>query len=66
VVATGQQRSAAIHRGGNASFSEWRRTPALHDGGASWEGFAIEEVLRVTGDRDAWIWSTQGVPSWSC
>jgi hypothetical protein len=28
--------------------------------GASWEGFAIEEVLRVTGDRDAWFWNTQG------
>ena len=27
--------------------------------GASWEGFAMEEVLRVTGDREAYFWSTQ-------
>ena len=26
--------------------------------GASWEGFALEEVLRVTGDRDAYFWAT--------
>jgi hypothetical protein len=28
--------------------------------GASWEGFALEEVLRVTGDREAYFWNTQG------
>lgn len=27
--------------------------------GASWEGFVIEEILRVTGDRQAYFWSTQ-------
>ncbi|HEX6813973.1 MAG TPA: ATP-binding protein [Planctomycetota bacterium] len=27
--------------------------------GASWEGLALEEVLRLTGDRDAYFWSTQ-------
>jgi len=27
--------------------------------GASWEGFALEEVLRVTGDREAYFWNTQ-------
>jgi predicted AAA+ superfamily ATPase len=28
--------------------------------GASWEGFALEQVLQVTGDRDAYFWNTQG------
>jgi hypothetical protein len=28
--------------------------------GASWEGFALEEVLRGTGDREAYFWNTQG------
>jgi hypothetical protein len=28
--------------------------------GASWEGFALEQVLHVTGDREAYFWSTQG------
>jgi predicted AAA+ superfamily ATPase len=28
--------------------------------GASWEGFALEQVLRMTGDRDAYFWATQG------
>lgn len=27
--------------------------------GASWEGFALEQVLRLTGTRDAYFWSTQ-------
>jgi predicted AAA+ superfamily ATPase len=26
--------------------------------GASWEGFALEQVLSVTGDRDAYFWAT--------
>ncbi len=26
--------------------------------GASWEGFALEQVLRHTGDRDAYFWAT--------
>jgi predicted AAA+ superfamily ATPase len=29
--------------------------------GASWEGFVIEEILRITGDREAWFWATQGL-----
>ena len=37
------------------SFAALERHPKL---GASWEGFALEEVLRVTGDRDAYFWST--------
>ncbi len=28
--------------------------------GASWEGFALEQILSVTGDRDAYFWSTHG------
>jgi predicted AAA+ superfamily ATPase len=28
--------------------------------GASWEGFALEEVLRWVGDRDAYFWGTHG------
>ena len=27
--------------------------------GASWEGFALEQVLRLRGTRDAYFWSTQ-------
>ncbi len=29
--------------------------------GASWEGFALDQVLRITGDRAAYFWHTQGV-----
>jgi len=42
---------------GIASFAALEAHPKL---GASWEGFALEEVLRVTGDRDAYFWNTQG------
>ena len=28
--------------------------------GASWEGFAMEQILRVTRQRDAYFWATQG------
>jgi uncharacterized protein len=28
--------------------------------GASWEGFAMEQVLQITGDRDAYFWATHG------
>lgn len=27
--------------------------------GASWEGFLVEEILRVTGERHAYFWATQ-------
>lgn len=27
--------------------------------GASWEGFALEQILNLTGDRDAYFWATQ-------
>ena len=27
--------------------------------GASWEGFALEEVLNLTGDKNAYFWATQ-------
>lgn len=30
--------------------------------GASWEGFALEQVLSMTGDRDAYFWSTYSGP----
>jgi uncharacterized protein len=30
--------------------------------GASWEGFAMEEVLRLTGERHAFHWAVQGGP----
>ena len=43
---------------GISSFAALEAHPKL---GASWEGFALEEVLRVTGDREAYFWSTQGV-----
>lgn len=42
---------------GIASFAALEAHPKL---GSSWEGFALEEVLRVTGDREAYFWSTQG------
>jgi predicted AAA+ superfamily ATPase len=41
---------------GISSFAALEGNPRL---GASWEGFAMEEVLRVTGDRDAYFWNTQ-------
>ncbi len=28
--------------------------------GSSWEGFALEQILSLTGDRDAYFWSTHG------
>jgi predicted AAA+ superfamily ATPase len=42
---------------GIPSFGALEAHPKL---GASWEGFALEEVLRVTGDREAYFWHTQG------
>lgn len=42
---------------GVPSFAALEAHPKL---GASWEGFALEEVLRVTGDREAYFWNTQG------
>jgi len=42
---------------GIPSFAALEAHPKL---GASWEGFAVEEVLRITGDREAYFWNTQG------
>jgi predicted AAA+ superfamily ATPase len=42
---------------GIPSFAALESHPKL---GASWEGFALEEVLRITGDREAYFWNTQG------
>jgi predicted AAA+ superfamily ATPase len=42
---------------GITSFASLEGHPKL---GASWEGFALEEVLRTTGDREAYFWNTQG------
>lgn len=39
------------------AFADLEAHPKL---GASWEGFAIEQVLSITGDRDAWFWATHG------
>ncbi len=39
------------------SFATLEGHPKL---GASWEGFALEEVLHATGDCEAYFWSTQG------
>jgi hypothetical protein len=41
---------------GIGSFVSLEAHPKL---GASWEGFAVEEVLRLTGDREAYFWATQ-------
>ena len=40
---------------GVESFARLEGHPKL---GASWEGFVIEEVLRVTGERQAYFWGT--------
>ncbi len=37
------------------SFAVLEGHPKL---GASWEGFAMEQVLRITGEHDAWFWAT--------
>ena len=37
------------------AFADLEAHPKL---GASWEGFALEQVLRLTGDRDAFFWAT--------
>jgi len=39
------------------SFAALENHPKL---GASWEGFALEQVLAVTAERDAYFWSTHG------
>lgn len=39
------------------AFADLEAHPKL---GASWEGFAIEQVLSITGDRDAYFWATHG------
>jgi hypothetical protein len=41
---------------GIPSFAALEAHPKL---GASWEGFALEEVLRIVGDREAYFWNTQ-------
>ena len=40
---------------GITSFAALEAHPKL---GASWEGFALEQVLRWTGDREAYFWAT--------
>ncbi len=40
-----------------ATFDDLEVHPKL---GASWEGFALEQVLSITGDRDAYFWATHG------
>lgn len=39
------------------AFEDLEAHPKL---GASWEGFAFEQVLSITGDRDAYFWATHG------
>ncbi|MFM8469518.1 MAG: ATP-binding protein [Limisphaerales bacterium] len=40
-----------------AAFADLEAHPKL---GSSWEGFALEQVLSLTGDRDAYFWATHG------
>ncbi|MGH9594557.1 MAG: ATP-binding protein [Bryobacteraceae bacterium] len=40
-----------------AAFADLEAHPKL---GASWEGFALEQVFSLTGDRDAYFWATHG------
>lgn len=42
---------------GVASFRELEGHPKL---GAAWEGFVVEEVVRVAGARNAYFWATHG------
>lgn len=39
------------------AFADLEANPKL---GASWEGFALEQVLSITGDLDAYFWATHG------
>jgi len=41
---------------GIGGFDSLESNPRL---GASWEGFVVEQVLAVTGDRNAYYWGTQ-------
>jgi predicted AAA+ superfamily ATPase len=41
---------------GVSSFRFLQGHPRL---GASWEGFAVEEILRTVGERNAYFWATQ-------
>jgi uncharacterized protein len=41
---------------GIASAEALQAHPKL---GASWEGFCLEQILSLTGDRDAYFWATQ-------
>jgi len=41
---------------GVTSFRALEGHPKL---GASWEGFVVEEIIRVAGERNAWFWATQ-------
>lgn len=40
---------------GLSTFAALEGHPKL---GASWEGFVLEEILRITGERDAYFWAT--------
>jgi predicted AAA+ superfamily ATPase len=40
-----------------AAFTDLEAHPKV---GASWEGFALEQVLSLTGDQDAFFWATHG------
>jgi predicted AAA+ superfamily ATPase len=42
---------------GLSRFAELEGSPRL---GASWEGFAVEEIARLVGARDVYFWATQG------
>lgn len=42
---------------GIGSFAALEAHPKL---GASWEGFALEQVLKWSGEREAYFWNTQG------
>jgi hypothetical protein len=48
---------------GIPSFAALEAHPKL---GASWEGFALEEVLRIVGDREAYFWNTRVEQSSIC
>jgi predicted AAA+ superfamily ATPase len=39
-------------------FSLWRDLQAHPKLGASWEGFAIEQILKIVGERDVYFWAT--------
>ena len=42
------------------AFPTWRHCRGNPSCCASWEGFCLEQILQVCGDRSAYFWGTHG------